>query len=192
MQPESVLAQESDLDRRYRADNRASHSPSQPFGTTAVPGTSAAVHLAVVSKCSAMPPHEPSTTAHGGLPLITDVDPCRERSPQPETAKLSSRNMKTSARTVATTTVTITSLTGPIMHSGHDAGLAATERRDHSASCHLPRRFRQVLLADHRGPDQPQHAERRGDGHDKQRFADANLPCRARRRGTRRSAGPRS
>lgn len=45
-------------------------------------------------------------------PLIADVDACGERSPQPENAKLSSKYMKRSARTIATTTVTITSLTG--------------------------------------------------------------------------------
>jgi hypothetical protein len=43
---------------------------------------------------------------------MADVDPWAERSPQPENAKLSKRYMNTIARTIATTTVTITSFTG--------------------------------------------------------------------------------
>lgn len=59
-------------------------------------------------------------------PLIADIDPCGERSPQPENAKLSTRYMKRSARTIATTTVTIPSLTGRSCAFVTFAGLSAT------------------------------------------------------------------
>jgi len=68
-------------------------------------------------------------------PLMADGDPPGVRSPQPENTRLITTNMKTIARTTATTTVTITCFTGRSCAIVTAADLSATPCRDRDAFC---------------------------------------------------------
>src|SRR6185369_12682827 len=85
--------------------------------------------------------HDPAAAvaAHGAHetigPLMADGDPPGVRSPQPENTRLITTNMKTIARTTATTTVTITCFTGRSCAIVTAADLSATRCRDRDAFC---------------------------------------------------------